>query len=133
MFERRHKNRVQLIRSTSGSSLNSQGSTTKRAVASALTRQGHERSHHERVKMLASAGGARSRLNSDYSTDNDDGSVGGSSMGELSIGPYHNAMPGNNNNHGEGTGSTSSKSSSSWKRYLAHGSVIAIAFYALFN
>jgi len=94
MFERRHKNRVQLIRSTSGSSLSSLGSTTKRAVASALTRQGHESSHHERVRMLASVGGARSRINSDYSTDNDEGSVGGSSTGELSIAPYHNAMPG---------------------------------------
>ena len=95
MFERRHKNRVQLIRSTSGSSLNSLGSKTKRAVASALTRQGHESSHHERVRMLAGVGGARNRINSDYSTDNDDGSVGGSSTGELSIGhSYHNSMPG---------------------------------------
>lgn len=95
MFERRHKNRVQLIRSTSGSSLKSLGSKKKRAVASALTRQGHESSHHERVRMLASVGSVtRSRVNSDYSTEMDDGSVGGSSTGELSVGPYHNSMPG---------------------------------------
>jgi len=97
MFERRHKNRVQLIRSTSGSSLKSLGSKKKKPIASALTRQGHESSHHERVRMLASVGSARSRTKSDYSTDNDDGSVGGSSTGELSmtdVGFYHNSMPG---------------------------------------
>ena len=96
MFERRHKNRVALIRSTSGSSLQSLGSTKKRAVASALTRQGHESSHHERVRMLASVGMARKRLDSDFSTDNDDGSVGALSTGETSMndmGPYHNSMP----------------------------------------
>jgi hypothetical protein len=97
MFEKRHKNRVQLIRSTSNSSLSSLGSKKKRAVASALTRQGHESSHHERVRMLASAGRSRKRLDSDYSTDNDDGSVGGSSVGESSnsdVRSYHNSMPG---------------------------------------
>lgn len=95
MFERRHKNRVQLIRSTSNSSLKSLGAKKKRDVASALTRQGHESSHHERVRMLASSG--RKRLGSDFSSDNDDGSVGGSSIGESSITDvrsYHNSMPG---------------------------------------
>jgi len=99
MFEKRHKNRVQLIRSTSNTSLCSLGSKKKRqaVVASSLTRQIHESSHHERVRMLATVGMTRKRLDSDHSTDNDDGSVGGSSVGETSISDvrsYHNSMPG---------------------------------------
>ncbi len=99
MFEKRHKNRVQLIRSTSNTSLCSLGSKKKRqaVVASSLTRQIHESSHHERVRMLETVGMTRKRLDSDHSTDNDDGSVGGSSVGETSISDvrsYHNSMPG---------------------------------------
>jgi hypothetical protein len=94
MFERR----IQLIRSTSASSLNSLGSAKKkRAVASALTGQGHESSHHERVRILASSGSAkqktRKRLDSDYSTDNDDGSIGGESS-HTGVQSYHNYIPG---------------------------------------
>jgi len=99
MFERRHRNRVKLIRSTSASSLidggssqYSSGKKKSRAVASALTRHGHEHSHHERVRMLASTPGsvtssARKRLDSDtldgtatddgYSVDGTSSSVGG--------------------------------------------------------
>jgi len=84
LFERRRRNRVRLIRSTSASSLIDvnghgaplSGSQTKkkRAVASALTRHGHESSHHERVRMLAATPGGsiggisdsvRKRLDSD--------------------------------------------------------------------
>ena len=80
MFEKRHRNRVRLIRSASTSSLLSEdggggvatpggigsgresplSSSTKnqgRMVASALTRHGHENSHHERVRILASSPG----------------------------------------------------------------------------
>jgi hypothetical protein len=99
-FERRHKNRVQLIRSSSSSSLNSLGSEEKqRAVASALTKQGHESSHHERVRILAAAGSGgkqkvRKRLNSLDSFD--DSSTGGTSLCESSadVQSYHNSMPG---------------------------------------
>ena len=99
LFERRHRNRVKLIRSTSASSLidqqqnyyaSSGGSSggkrrkqKQRAVASALTRHGHESSHHERVRMLAATPGtARIRVESseEYDNDDDTASMGGSSV-----------------------------------------------------
>eukprot|EP00804_Cyclotella_cryptica_P028077 CCRYP_017274-RA/>CCRYP_017274-RA protein AED:0.16 eAED:0.16 QI:294/1/1/1/0.6/0.5/6/744/1136 len=105
MFERRHKNRVKLIRSTSNSSLLAQSdseeqgdSTKKRTVASALTRHGHEISHHERVRMLASSGVVRKRIDSiEYTSGEDDaGSIGGSSIGTASYtaSDYHSFFPG---------------------------------------
>jgi len=110
MFERRHRNRVELIRSTSASSLiNSVSSSIsglrgkkQRAVASALTRDGHETSHHERVRMLATltptTAATRKRLDSaDVSLADDDtaatGSVGGSSVGDLTL-DYNFVPPG---------------------------------------
>jgi hypothetical protein len=102
MFERRHRNRVKLIRSTSNSSLlalsdsekKSAGSGKKRAVASALTRHGHEQSHHERVRFLATTGSNRKRIDSDYSADDDGGSIGGSSIGTASYTKeYHSFWP----------------------------------------
>ena len=104
MFEGRHRNRVKLIRTTSGSSLinsiSSIGSGTNknksRAVASALTRDNHETSHHERVRMLAtltptSSAANRKRLDSadvsvasmadDDNNDYDDDTA--SSVGDL--------------------------------------------------
>jgi hypothetical protein len=110
MFERRHRNRVELIRSTSASSLiNSVSSSIsglrgkkQRAVASALTRDGHETSHHERVRMLATltptTAATRKRLDSaDVSLADDDtaatGSVGGSSVGDLTS-DYNFVPPG---------------------------------------
>ena len=107
MFERRHRNRVKLIRSTSASSLinsiSSIGSGTNknksRAVASALTRDNHETSHHERVRMLAtltptSSAATRKRLDSadvsvasmaddDYNEDDDNTAGTSSSVGDL--------------------------------------------------
>ncbi|KAL7543945.1 hypothetical protein ACHAXR_013316 [Thalassiosira sp. AJA248-18] len=113
MFERRHRNRVKLIRSTSASSLidhhhggggsaaaggggrsGAGSSGKKRAVASALTRHGHESSHHERVRMLAATPGttptsesaaaaAGTRNRFDYSEDDDAGT--GSMSGASSI------------------------------------------------
>lgn len=105
MFERRHRNRARLIRSSSKSSLIAQSDTEdpsdsakKRPVASALTRHGHESSHHERVRMLASAG-TRKRVDSlDYTSGEDDGSVGGSSVGtNYTVSEYHSFIPGNGN------------------------------------
>ena len=104
MFERRHRNRVKLIRSTSNSSLlameseDKANSAKKRPVASALTRHGHESNHHERVRMLASTGSARKRTGSlDYTSGEDDGSVGGSSVGAstaYTVSDYHGFLPG---------------------------------------
>lgn len=77
MFERRHRNRAKLIRSTSATSLidddiSASGDKKKnRAVASALTRHGHESSHHERVRILASTPADKMSV--------DDGSLGGGS------------------------------------------------------
>ena len=109
MFERRHKNIAKLIRSSSNSSLlalsdteDNTDSTKRRPVASALTRHGHEISHHERVRMLASSGSVRKRTGSlDYTSGEDDaGSVGGSSIGTVSytVSDYHSFLPGHINN-----------------------------------
>jgi len=72
MFERKHRNRVKLISSTSATSLSGMtGSHTKkkRAVASALTRHGHESSHHERVRMLAASPGGSIGASDNMSVD----------------------------------------------------------------
>lgn len=105
MFERRHKNRAKLLRSTSNSSLlalseteDKADSAKKRPVASALTRHGIESSHHERVRMLASVGSAsKKRTNSVDYTSEDDTSIGGSSVGTASVyttSDYHGSFPG---------------------------------------
>jgi hypothetical protein len=105
MFERRHRQRAKLITSSSHSSLlaladseQKSDSTNKRPVASALARHGHESSHHERVRMLASAGSVRKRTGSlDYTSGEEDaGSVGGSSIGTAyTVSDYHGFYPGN--------------------------------------
>ena len=81
MFERRHRNRVKLIRSSSATSLIDDvgGSGMKRAVASALTRHGHESSHHERVRMLAASPKSNRR------EDDDIGSVSTIGGGSASL------------------------------------------------
>ena len=96
MFERRHRNRVKLIRSTSNSSLiassysdEKRSSRRKRPVASALVRHSHEDSHHERVRMLAESGSKMSATESHVTSGDEDagelGSIGGSSVGTLSF------------------------------------------------
>lgn len=90
MFERRHRNRVKLIRSASATSLvndDVSGSGKKRAVASALTRHGHESSHHERVRMLAAT--PQSSVSNSWEED-DNGSLGGEST---DVTDYHSAVP----------------------------------------
>ena len=101
MFERRHRNRAKLIRSTSASNLIDSGSGKKnRAVASALARHGHESSHHERVRMLAAAPGSAGSIRKTNTFDSDDydgdRSVGGgSSLGDSADyqSSYHSSMP----------------------------------------
>jgi len=99
MFERRHRNRVKLIRSTSNSSLiasiysnDNDTSRRKRALASALTRHGHEESHHERVRMLAKSGNKLRSVDSDLTSGDGDGddakSMSGSSYGVKSVDDY---------------------------------------------
>ncbi len=99
MFERRHRNRVKLIRSTSNSSLiassysgDNETSRRKQALASALTRHGHEESHHERVRMLAKSGKKLISVDSDLTSGDGDGgdlkSMGGSSYGAKSVDDY---------------------------------------------
>ena len=95
MFERRHRNRIRLLRSTSASSLiDAAASGTRKAMASALTRHGHESSHHERVRMLAAAPGALRRKDSFGSiTDLDDDTASlGSSIGGASTGLVDNQL-----------------------------------------
>jgi hypothetical protein len=62
MFEKRHRNRVRMIRSVSASSLVSEDGTSGGAGAGAGGIAspggiGHENSHHERVRILASSPG----------------------------------------------------------------------------
>ena len=107
MFERRHKNRVKLIRSASNESLTSltkegksvgSGRRQQRLIASALTRHKHEVSHHERVRMLAASGSSCTSGDEDNAVGEDE-SVGGS--GSLSVGAksfsdehgYHSFWP----------------------------------------
>ena len=82
MFEKRHRNRVKLIRSVSASSLLSEDGGV--ATPTGTGRGGHENSHHERVRILASSPGmAPSRDDDTIMSVGGGSSVGG---GDESIG-----------------------------------------------